>query len=90
MEIKATSRGPAIGLILVVAAILGGALAFIFLPLMGYARAQHDDREFRIWLAEWVFFDVVLTAFLTRKEIAFLFRRPPPTPEQSKRDAAQA
>ena len=70
-----SSRGGAIGLILLVAAILGGALAFVFLPLMSYARAMHDEREFRIWLAEWIFFDVALTAFLTRKEIAFLFRR---------------
>jgi hypothetical protein len=72
------SRASAAAQVLVVAAILGAALAAVFLPLMNYAQAMGEAREYRIWVAEWVFFDVVLTAVLCRRELAVLLGRRQP------------
>ena len=72
----ASSRASAAGAIVVVAIVLGLTLAFIFVPLMNFSRAMGDLREYRLWIAEWIGIDVVLTAFLCRKEIITLIRGP--------------
>jgi len=64
--------------ILLVALILWITLGTIFLQLMSYSLAMHDTREFWIWVGEWIGGDLVLTAFLCRKEIAALVKRRPP------------
>ncbi|MDA2913682.1 hypothetical protein MYX77_06945 [Acidobacteriia bacterium AH_259_A11_L15] len=69
------SKGRAFLSIVVVAIVNGAALSFIFWPLMDFERLSHNEREYTIWLLEWIGFDLLLTAFLCRREIGSLFGR---------------
>jgi hypothetical protein len=69
-----------LGQILFVAVVIGATLAAIFLPLMSFERAMGDQKQYNIWVAEWVFFDLLLTFVLCRQEIFSLIRRKPSPP----------
>ena len=60
--------------ILLVALVIGGALATVFVQLISFEVASGNGQAVRIWLLEWVGFDVLLTGFLCRQEIRSLFR----------------
>ncbi len=66
------SRRRAILSIVFVALVVGAALGAIFLQLMVYELLMQDEKAFWIWVAEWIGFDLALTAFLCRKEIRAL------------------
>lgn len=72
METRVESRLSALGQMALVAAILAGALSMVFLPLMRYSLAMKDLHEYRMWIGEWVLFDVTLTAALCRRELGVL------------------
>lgn len=61
--------------ILFVAVVIGAALSVIFWPLMKFERAMGNQKEYNIWIAEWVAADVLLTLVLCRQEIRALFRQ---------------
>lgn len=70
--------GRALLQILFVAVVIGATLSVIFLPLMEFERLSGNEREYRVWLVEWVVFDVLLTLGLCRKELRALIRCKPP------------
>ncbi|MBI2956970.1 MAG: hypothetical protein HYY26_06645 [Acidobacteria bacterium] len=69
-----TDAKGALASILLVALIIGTTLGAIFWPLMEFERLSGNEREYRIWLIEWVAADVLLTAWLCRREVRSLIR----------------
>jgi hypothetical protein len=63
--------------IVVAALVIGGALYVVFWPLMEFEQLSGNEREYYIWLIEWVVFDVVFTLGICRREIRTLIRRKP-------------
>ena len=64
--------------ILLVAAVIGGALGTIFVQLIQFEIVSRNREAELIWIIEWVVFTLLLTAFLCRQEIRSLFRPGPP------------
>lgn len=60
--------------ILLVALVIGGALGAIFVQLIQFELLSKNEGMARIWVIEWIVFDLALTAFLCRREIRALLR----------------
>ncbi|MBI4466001.1 MAG: hypothetical protein HY656_01050 [Acidobacteria bacterium] len=71
------SVGQALRNLLLVAVVLGALLSTVFGPLMEFERLMGNQREYRIWLGEWVTATLLLTALLCRQELRALVRRKP-------------
>ena len=63
--------------ILLVAAVIGGALGTIFGQLISFEIVSHNREAELIWMIEWAVFTVLLTAFLCRQDIRSLIQRKP-------------
>jgi len=64
--------------ILLVTAVIGGALGTIFVQLIAFEAVSGNPEAELVWMIEWAVFTVLLTAFLCRQEIRSLVRRKPP------------
>ena len=64
--------------ILLVAAVIGGALGTIFVQLIQFEIISRNREAELIWIIEWVVFTLLLTAFLSRQEIRSLIWPSPP------------
>ena len=64
--------------ILLVAAVIGGALGTIFVQLIQFEIVSRNREAELIGIIEWVVFTLLLTAFLSRQEIRSLIRPGPP------------
>lgn len=61
--------------ILLVAAVIAGALGTIFVQLIAFEAVSGNSEAELVWMIEWAVSTVLLTAYLCRQEIRSLVRQ---------------